>query len=263
MSEPVAKNALSGFDALPSAPHRGARSIAWLAALIFIGQLIFIFGLGSKKPNVPQAVTNAPRFTLATAADELIVLSDPTLFALPHANDFSARVWTKIPTPDRPDFRWHEPPRWLLLDPRNLGAALKDYLQTNANAGTPLNFKTEPELEVPAVTFEKFFPTNSKLQLGGALAQRKLLSPIVLPTLGLNDVIAPSRVQLLVAPDGTVFSAVLLESCGYANVIKPDQLALQIANAARFAPADQLVFGEMLFKWHTEPVASTNSLESK
>ena len=263
MSEPAAKHAFPGFDALPPEPRRSGRRIALLATLIFAGQCLFIFVLGTRQPTVPQPVANAPRFTLAAAADEIIALTDPTFFALPHAQDFSATIWTRIPTNGAPDFRVHEAPQWLVLDPKNLGAALRDYLQTNANTGTPLNFKPEPELEVPAVKLEKFFPTNSTLSIRGALAQRPLLSPIALPTLGVNDVIAPTRVQLLVTPEGTVFSAVLLDSCGYTGTVKPDQLALQIANAARFAPADQLTFGEIIFRWHTEPEAGTNSPEPK
>ena len=263
MIETAAKHLGNEVAALPAESKHIGRRIIFFAAVFFIGQLLLIYFFGTKKQNIPLAVTNAPRFKLTAGSDEIIALSNPTLFALPHAHDFSAKIWTVIPTPNTPDFRWHEPPHWLLLDPKNLGAVLKDYLQTNADAGTPLNFKSEPELEVPNVAVEVFFPTNSSLQIGGALAQRKLLTPINPPTLAMNDVIAPSRVQLLVAPDGTVVSTVLLDSCGYADVIKPDQLALQIANAAQFAPAGELMFGEMLFKWHTEPVANTNAPENK
>jgi hypothetical protein len=254
MSELAARTVPTSDAPAPPEPRRGGQQIFFLATIFFLAQFGLVYFLGTKKPTVPRAVTNAPRFTLAAATDEIIALGNPTLFALPHAHDFSAPVWMKIPLPDAPDFRWQEPPRLLALDPKNLGGALREYLQTNTAAETPLNFKPEPPVDFPAVTLEIFFPKQSAVQISGALASRKLLEPLALPILALPEVIAPSRVQLLVSPDGTVFSAVLLESCGYADVIKPDQLALQLANAAQFAPADRLMFGEMLFKWHTEPV---------
>lgn len=264
MSEPAAKNIPSGFTSVPAASNPTRQRIIFLAALFFIAQFLLVYLLGTKKQNVPRAVTHAPHFQLTADTDEIIALGDPTLFALPHAHDFSAKIWTKIPTPATPDFRWHDPPRWLPLDSKNLGTVLNNYLLTNAAALTPLQFKPEPEVDIPAVSVEAVFPTNSALQISGALAQRTLLSPIAVPTLALPDVIAPSRVQLLVLPDGTVFSAVLLESCLYADAsIKPDQLALQLANAAQFAPADQLMFGEMIFKWHTKPVAASSPLRDK
>ncbi len=264
MSEPAAKYFPVSVAALEPEPRRGGRRIVFFAGLFFAAQFAFIFLLGTHRPVVPRAVTDAPRFTLAGNANEFIALGDPTLFALPHAQDFSAQVWTKVLRPDAPDFRWQEPPRWLLLDAKNLGGALKVYLQTNAAAETPLNFKPEPQVDFPEVATEVFFPAQSSVQISGALAQRTLLTPINAPTLAVNDVLAPSRVQVLVAPNGSVFSAVLLESCNYADVIiKPDQLALQLASAAQFAPAAGLMVGELLFKWHTEPVAATGSTEAK
>jgi hypothetical protein len=263
MNDPAASLAPNAFSAAPAEPRRATRRILFFAALFFTAQISLVSLLGTKKPSVPRAVTNAPHFQLATEADELIALGDPTLFALPHAEGFTAKTWTRIPTPDAPDFRWQEPPRWLLLDPMSLGGVLKDFLQTNTAAETPMNFKAEPELEFPSVTLEAFFPTSSTVQISGALAQRKLSVPIHAPTLAVPDVIAPSRVQLLVSPDGSVFSVVLLESCGYADSIKPDQLALQVAGTAQFAPAEGLMFGEMLFNWHTRPVAGTNAPEPK
>lgn len=264
MSELPAKNIPIGFTRVPAEANHTGRRIIFLAALFFIAQFLLVNFFGAKKQNVPRAVTHAPHFQLASEANEIIALGDPTLFALPHAHDFSAKIWIQIPTPTAPDFRSHEPLHCLLLDSNNLGTALNNYLLTNAAALTPLKFKPEPEVEVPTVSVQAFFPTNSALQISGALAQRKLLASIAVPTLALPDVIAPSRVQLLVLPDGTVFSAVLLESCLYADAsIKPDQLALQLANAAQFAPADQLMFGEMIFKWHTQPVAASNPTREK
>ena len=239
-------------------PRNTSRRVQLLAVFFFITQLALLFLLGTKKMNVPRAVTNVPHLTLANDSDELVALGDPTLFVLPHLNDFSTRLWLPIPQADAPDFRYREEPRWLALDTRNLGAALKDYLQTNAAAETPLNFKPEPVLEFPPVNTEVFLPTNSTLQLFGALARRKLSATVVPPLILKDDVIAPSRVQLLVNPDGSVQSVVLLESSGLEAA---DQSALKLATSAQFAPAAELMFGEMLFNWHT--VTTTNLTEPK
>ena len=94
------------------------------------------------------------------------------------------------------------------------------------------------------------------MQISGELAQRPLLSQVELPSIPVNDVIPPSKVQALVDTAGNVASAVLLES---SKLDTADQRALQIARNLRFAPAPRLMFGEITFTWHTVPVASTNA----
>ncbi len=82
------------------------------------------------------------------------------------------------------------------------------------------------------------------------------------PSLPYNDVIPPSQVQVLVDAAGKVVSAVLLppdnllESAGHYDAA--DRRALELARAARFAPAPRLTFGRLIFNWHTVPVTSTN-----
>ena len=72
-----------------------------------------------------------------------------------------------------------------------------------------------------------------------------------------NDVIAPSKVQLLVNEAGNVISAVLLPpDSGYIaadQYDRADQRALELARAARFAPSSRLTIGRMIFNWHTVP----------
>jgi len=94
------------------------------------------------------------------------------------------------------------------------------------------------------------------------LAPRLARNPVPVPSLPYNDVIAPSRVQVLVDAAGNVGSAVLLppdnplESAGHYDAA--DRRALELARAARFAPAPSLTFGRLIFNWHTVPIASTN-----
>jgi hypothetical protein len=70
-------------------------------------------------------------------------------------------------------------------------------------------------------------------------------------------------VQLLVNEAGDVVSAVLLPpDSGYAatdQYDQADQRALELARAARFAPAPRLTMGRMIFNWHTVPPPATNA----
>ena len=82
--------------------------------LVFAAQVALIFALGEKRFPSPRTVTNVPQLTLADSSSELIALDDPTLFALPHANDFASAVWGGITNVTQPSFRWMEPSGELL-----------------------------------------------------------------------------------------------------------------------------------------------------
>ena len=222
----------------------------FLIAFVFAAHFAFVFLFGSRKVPVPRAVTNVPQFQLADNSSELIALTDPTLFALPHLDDFAPADWLRPPAITQPSFRWTEPPSFLPPAPESLGMAFVAFVQTNSLATFPLDFKPAPQLTAPEAVIESALPQNSTLKFLGALAQRPLQNPIVVPTLAWNDVIAPSRVQLLVDAEGKVVSTVLLQSSEYDVA---DQKALALARAARFVPATGLMFGELLFNWHTVP----------
>ena len=106
-------------------------------------------------------------------------------------------------------------------------------------------------------------PQRTTLEIAGALAARKLLSAPALPALPLNDIIAPSTVQVLVDKSGNVFSAVLLplensiEAAGRGGL--GDTNAVAIARSLRFAPATQPALGEIIFRWQTTPLTTTNA----
>ncbi|HEY2330248.1 MAG TPA: energy transducer TonB [Verrucomicrobiae bacterium] len=225
------------------------RWIFWIA-FAFAAHVAFIFLFGAKKPAAPRAVTNVPQIHFVASGNELVALTDPTLFALPHAEDFTPAEWLRPPVVEQPEFRWTEPPPFLPPTTENLGASFHAFMQTNQFANLGLDFKPEPRLAAPVVKIESALPQNSSLQLYGELARRRMLNPISVPTLAWNDVIAPSRVQALVDADGNVVSVVLLESSEYEVA---DQKALELARAARFVPAAGLMFGELIFNWHTVP----------
>lgn len=239
------------FAEPPPAASWGWRKFLLIILIAFAAHLAFIFLFGAKKPAPQRAVKNVPVFQLADNASELVRLTDPTLFALPHAEDFPAGVTGETPAWAATEFRWTEPPPFLGLNPANLGGAFSAFMQTNRMEKSALKFKPEPQLASPAINLEPALPQNSSWSLAGGLAGRRVLNTISPTSPAVNDVIAPSRVQLLVSPDGNVVSAVLLESSG---LDAADEQALGLARALRFAPAKQIAFGEIIFTWHTVPV---------
>ena len=220
--------------------------------LVLLAHLVFIFVLGARKPVTPRVVGKVPQLQIA-AASELIALGDPTLFVLPHASDFASAIWLRSPTITPPSFAYTAPPEFLPLPAEQLGAAFTAFVATNRFAEFQFNFKPEPPLAVAGLVFKSPLPTQSTVHVAGELAARPLLNPISVPSLSVNDVLAPSRVQALVAADGKVISTVLLESSGNDSA---DQTALKLTSALRFAAAERLAFGELVFHWHTIPVTT-------
>ncbi len=224
----------------------------WLTlfALVLATQIGFIFLFGEREQIVPRAVTNVPTLRLADGSDELIALSDPTLFALPNPKDFASSIWLQMHTNAPQDFRWTESPRWLQLPVEEIGAAFGRFMQTNRFENFQLRFKPQPKLSAPESPVDSASAQTSRLQIEGDLVSRRLLVPVNLPSLPYDDAIAPSKVQVLVDAAGDVASVVLLESSGWNDA---DQSALRLARAARFAPSPHLTIGRMIFYWHTVP----------
>jgi hypothetical protein len=244
---------MNSASAEMSASNWSRKKILWLILFAFGAHLAFIFLLGARKTAAPRPIINVPVLHLADNSDELIRLTDPTLFALPHAEDFTAAIWTKPFPVEPPSFRYTEPPPFLPPTAARLGAAFKTFMQTNRFAQRQIAFKPEPQLVIPTTPIVSVLPQKSTWQLGGELARRKIVHAISAPTLTLNDVLSPSRVQLLVDSSGNVISAVMLETSGD---ITADNTALTLARALQFAPSNKIQFGEINFHWHTVPVAT-------
>jgi hypothetical protein len=238
-----------------------------LIALVFAAHVGLIFIFGAKKQIVPRAVENVPQLQLADNDNELIALDDPTLFALPNAKDFAAAVWLKPPAIAPPDFRWTEPPRWLALADGKLGATFVQFMQTNRFAALPFDFKPPLQLSQPVSPVEPALAQTSTLQITGDLEQRRLLNRLDLPSWPYANVIAPSKVQVLVNAAGDVVSPVLLPpDHGFTAAdyyAAADQRALELARTARFAPATRATFGQLIFNWHTVPPNTTTNEPSR
>jgi hypothetical protein len=233
-----------------------------LIALVFAAHVALLFVFGGRKQIVPRAVTNVPTLKLADDSSEWIALNDPTLFALPHQKDFASAIGLQTAALKQPSFRWTEPPRWLSLFADELGMAFNQFMQTNCFASFELQLKPSLKLSTPLLPIKPVLAQNSTLRVEGELAQRQSPSPINLTNWPYANVIAPSKVQVLVDAAGNVVSTVLLPpDSGFTaadQYEKADQRALELARAVRFTPSSHLTVGRMIFNWHTVPMINTN-----
>ena len=236
-----------------------------LVALIFAAHVALLFVFGGRKQIVLRPVKNVPTLKLADDSSEWLALNDPTLFALPHQKDFAAAIGLQTAALKQPSFRWTAPTNWLELSVNELGLVFNQFMQTNRFASFELSLKPPLKLSAPGLPIEPALAQNSILRVEGELAQRQLPSPINLTNWPYANVIAPSKVQVLVDAAGNVVSTILLPpDSGFTaadQYDQADQRALELARAARFAPSSRLTVGRMIFNWHTVPMTNTNEHE--
>jgi hypothetical protein len=121
---------------------KAGRDSRWLilVALVFAAQLAIIFGIGAKAIQPPRAVANVPQLALADNSSELIALDDPTLFALPHANDFASE---NVCQPTAGFSLDRTAGRAAVARRENLGAVFTRFMQTNPFAA-PCSISSRP-----------------------------------------------------------------------------------------------------------------------
>jgi len=260
---PGRKSPVQDWLAGPQPPGEGwtGRRFLFVVGFVFAFHLALVFLFGTKKQIVPRPVTKVPHLQLADSAREFLALGDPTLFARPNAHDVVTAFWRRLPPVEQPNFDWPAPPGDLPPANTDFGAVFQDFMQHRQPPELALNFKPEPKVTAPDVIWADATPRTTSVEISGELARRTLLNPeaLVPPPLPGNDVLAPSTVQLLVDTAGNVASAVVLEPNVSPIVLEPnanhdhaaDQLALQLAGHLRFAPAPRVMFGELIFTWHT------------
>lgn len=232
-----------------------------LILLVLAAHVVLIFIFGTRKPITPRAVKNAPELQLAGGSGEWLALNDPTLFALPSREGFAGPAWLEPPPLHVHMVNWTEPPRWLPLSSGELGAVFSQFMQTNRFATFQFDLKPPARFTVLLVPLEPTLAKTSTWHIEGDLARRPLLTSMKLPSWPYPDIIAPSRVQVLVNAAGDVVSAVLLpsENSGEGRDADADQRALDLTRAARFAPASGLTVGQLIFDWCTVAPAATNA----
>lgn len=251
------------MNSSPLEPPRWSRARWWsLLALVFTFQLGLIFWLGARGPV--YAGRTAPVLTLRIAGpafNDLLALTDPTLFALPHLQGFAGPAWLTVPRIGGNPFIWSEPPRWLPLPVEQLGAVFRDYIRTNQFIPREAPSRPKPEFLFPEVANSPNLPQKSAIRLAGSLAELNPATAFTLQSWTNSEMLTNSVVQVLVGPDGRPVSVTLLSSSGLKEA---DQSALQQAVQARFEPtqirsegakarARRLAWVQMIFEWHTVP----------
>jgi len=247
-------------------PRPWSRFRWWsMLGLIFIAQIAIIFWLGARGPVYASRAAAVPSLRIAGPAwQELLALSDPTLFALPHQQGFAGTAWLTVTNFGAEPFVWSEPPRWLTLPIDELGAVFHHYITTNQFGPPEAPVRLEPEFVPPEVASSLDLPRQSRLRLTGGLT---LAIPLVLTSRTNSEMLTNSVVQVLVGNDGRAVSVTLLSGSGLKEA---DQAALHEAIRARFqpraiqagTPAERgtgLSWGQMIFEWHTVPPAPTNA----
>lgn len=232
--------------------------------LIFALQVGLVFWLGARSMPAPRNAAPALVMQLSGySSNELFALSDPTVFALPHRQNFSGPAWLKTPELTFHPSDWTESPRPLLLDVSALGATFQRFMLTNSPRTTEIVLPSVPETFSPEPTLLQPLAKPAALRIQGNLASQRLLTPIDLPPQTNSDLLPATEVQVVVNAHGNVLSAVTLRSSGKADA---DQYALEQAKRARFeplqrtdgTPSDAVSIGTLLFDWQTVPLPATN-----
>ncbi|HWI55921.1 MAG TPA: energy transducer TonB [Bacillota bacterium] len=258
------------MSAAPVEPRSWPRRRLWaIVALVFALQVGLICWLGDRQPVRPRPAAFAPALQLLSEpATNLLALTDPTLFALPHRQGFSGLAWMQAPPQPFHPFTWTEEPRWLPLSVEQLGAAFNRFIETNQFNSLEACALPEPELTLPMASAPEGFPDRSTLRVEGGLADRPLTTPLQLRSWAHSDLLTNSVVQAVVDAAGRPISVTLLVKSGSEQA---DQHALEQVRTARFAPANvggpqttapplaQLDWGQLVFEWHTLALAPTNA----
>ena len=246
----------------------------WIIAMVFVAQVVLVYWLGERGPVQarPPAPDQKLQFLQGVSA-EWLALNDPTLFALPHPQGFTASAWLDVPNITNHPFEWTQDPDWLRLPVARLGTTAPNLAETRLDAAIRLPPMPFPDLPVPERFPITSVPERSRLRLGEPLAGRALLTPFDLPDPVNSDIATNTVIQIVVDPLGRPRSFTLLSSSG---VPAADDEALHFARTVRFAPLpgaetepdpgpaspSRLTWGTLIFDWHTLPLPATNSIPS-
>ena len=256
----------------PIAPRRKSlrfRVGMWIAVvLVFAAQVALIFWLGNPPPPTPLKLSEAPVIHMSgSGSEEMLALLDPTLFVLPHRDNFSGDAWLKIQPQKFAPTNWTEPPRPLPLRTEQLGAAFVSFMQTNRPPRYQLALESGFDSGGGDAPPMESICGPSALRVEGDLARLRLLTSLRLPPQTNSELLTNTVIQLLVNAQGYPFSPVISSGSGSTEA---DALALtNYAKAVRFAPAQEaalgtvppnnVTVGRLIFDWQTVPPAPTNT----
>jgi TonB family protein len=243
--------------------HWNWRRWVMFFVLIFATQLLLIYFLSannrapSRREIQHVAVEVFPKQLTESEFTETFLASDPTLFVLPNRHGFSGSAWLKVPSRNYDLVEQTKPSFWLGLDSEQLGTTVGQFIRTNILSTLQTSENPTPEIFVSqmpdALAYAK---TNSTFRFEGNLAARKLNHLPKLESQHHTDILSNSVVQIAVDKSGAVISTRLISRSGKND---SDRSALETARQLQFAPGKEIVWGNLIFDWHTIPVASTNS----
>src|SRR5258706_396478 len=240
----------------------------WTLALIFLIQLGLIFALSDRNPIRVLTPRASPTLQLVVnPPPELVALTDPTLLALPHPQGFAGLAWLKVPKLEFHSYDWTEPTNWLALDPSRLGATFNEFIETNLFSSLPVPTLPEADLSQPYFTGVSNPRIGSTWRIDGALARRRVVSTLQLPSWFNTELLTNTVVQVVVDGRGRIASVPLLLTSSTDK--DADDYALQQARSMRFEPIDGesqessssltgLTWGKIIFEWDTIPKPAPN-----
>lgn len=232
---------------------------------LHLGALSLLSKRGHDSARQPESQQVARWLTSPDAARrtlDTILVNDPTLFAVVHARGFSGAAWLRPQSPRYQAGEWTDSERTLAQPTQSLGGAFHQLAAPGPGPVLDLMRKPAESVPAPAVA-QPALRSRSRLVIEGPASRLKLAQSPALKSWAHADVLADSRVQVRVSPDGLVFSTRL---DGVANPKDPvqraaDLHALGLAQQLRFEPPEKSrgssVEGVLVFQWHTmEPLAA-------
>ncbi len=180
---------------------------------------------------------------------EWLELQDATLFASADLRGFSGSVWSLQRNREFLPSDLLAPPDFLSFSQRvENHEALADWLPPSHSWIAP-EPSTIPAASVPPR------PGRPRLLVEG---ERQMIEAPPLPVQYAMDAVRPTIIRVEVEPDGTVFSATIIQSSGVQGI---DRSGINLARQTRFAPSDStaerggpLTGATLTFEWYaTEP----------
>lgn len=187
---------------------------------------------------------------------DVLLLTDPAQFAMVHARGFSGAAWLRTQSPGFRPTEWSDAERSLAQPTELLGGAFRQV----STVGEPPAFDParKPAAAPPALAVpQPPLRNRSQLFVEGAARLRPLVQPPLLKSWPHSDVLADTRVQVLVTAEGLVFSPRLAGSTNTKDPVQraADLHALELARQFRFEPAAKdsraSIEGVLIFQWHT------------
>ena len=232
----------------------------WWVAVVFVLQVLFFWAASKavqKKDSPP------PPLELASIEDgnllARLALEDPVALSRPNKHGFSG-FWLKT-TPEE-----HRLTQWVPLDiplPQESNLVeniLGHFLEEGPSKKMRSFVKPNPKLtrvSVPLLGMRN----SSRLELQGDIRKLIMDELVILPSGWLaGKLLKESRVQVMVDGEGKVMNGALIQSSGYAPA---DQKAIDIAlrDISFGKSTNEVVIGDLVFYWHTDPVSVTNIVE--